>query len=1206
MAKRNQLNSLFKIDAAEGFVRYTNTVKPYHSKLLDVLIEYVYKEDVRVKVTERWNTDIAQYKSAGSNCYMRVINTLTEADEAGNVTAWYIEGHHAEAFKPGDRFLVTYADSTSHMFIVAVAAHVAITFSTDPLITRVQVAEHHKVPVKQATTIQLSVTPEYRVVGAISGENNAFMIDGNAVDQLLPGDQIIVANTGAADIDATVFTVKAAPELGYRLGIGLRNIVGSLDYTPDYEIVGAVPTRVQPLLEHGGPQDVILPGEWIVLGGHASKFTPGGRMRVSDGRTNTVYVVDSVRETTLSSLDVTTTVIPSYVSFSGSDVVTAITVRSTQEIPADVVPQGILQYPVVPEYEIVGNTATSWIVAGTWTEEFTVGATMYVTDNRFTQANKQYVISGVSYTGNTTVIAVTGGVSPYATASGVVRHPAATITTVPVVETIRGNTHRAVNKYEQDYEPTGLTRANRGDLWINPPAAIGDQPVVKQWNGIAWVDQPTVDSIRHFASGVMRLVPRVITQIAEPTGEYPIGAVWLNPFTGVSKRYVVTPRWDNLTQTYTNWIHNYTPTVYAWATDTPVDPKYVTITRAVAQVDDPLADDYGYSNTLTVDTTNRYNQSTVSVIDVKSNQLMFSKSAAIVGVDPELNKWTVNGSMDVYSGETVYVTSSTSTQGIGKYVVSRVVKNGATTDVYVTKRISRLASPDGILSAPVAVSAIPKWVEGTRVRLSSTNQLPSPVVAETPYYFIPVTKPYVLMDTFPRLNDVYTSWYRFSHARTSVYPANASELQGWEYLADTDTLRTSIDSTTAIGMVSPDAYTKYVYTVQLSSTGADDDVGGVVIAWHRDAATGKEYTLSAVRSPGGGDVTGRYTWRLVYNIGQQDAWVVADGTPFIKWGNGKYGATATQSGYTTNTSDGRWSNWPMGTSISVERDGNVFTCRTTNLGSSMYADDAVIVVDLTSDSRLAKFIGPRPVGFVSIGQNRLSFKITAFDAAIQETPAVFALSKVRKPRNYSDYVDVTTLGTGVLTLTQDELYVPGSRVVVKDSYASKNNGSYTVLSETRISPTSARIRVAERLSSTTPKGMAVDGVMWYDADTHLYSSLTERSCKTRSESELFADTRITEFIQFEFSIDQLDDIVSRVEENVPRTLYVNDVGYDAPNDEHGFDGDLMIASTAAMIGSVTQAYAHSMVPIGFDTQYFDVGGIDETVETYAKKYGKRA
>ena len=72
MSKANLINSLFKIDAAEGFVRYTNTVKPYHSKILDVMIEYIYKEDVRVKVTESWNTDIHQEKSAYDNCYYRV------------------------------------------------------------------------------------------------------------------------------------------------------------------------------------------------------------------------------------------------------------------------------------------------------------------------------------------------------------------------------------------------------------------------------------------------------------------------------------------------------------------------------------------------------------------------------------------------------------------------------------------------------------------------------------------------------------------------------------------------------------------------------------------------------------------------------------------------------------------------------------------------------------------------------------------------------------------------------------------------------------------------------------------------------------------------------------------------------------------------------------------------------------------------------
>ena len=42
------------IDPTQGLIDYVNAVKPYHSKILDVLVEYVYTEAITVNVQERW------------------------------------------------------------------------------------------------------------------------------------------------------------------------------------------------------------------------------------------------------------------------------------------------------------------------------------------------------------------------------------------------------------------------------------------------------------------------------------------------------------------------------------------------------------------------------------------------------------------------------------------------------------------------------------------------------------------------------------------------------------------------------------------------------------------------------------------------------------------------------------------------------------------------------------------------------------------------------------------------------------------------------------------------------------------------------------------------------------------------------------------------------------------------------------------------
>ena len=51
----NLVQSLFRIDPTEGLVQYASAVKPYHSKILDVLVEYVYGENINVSMKERWS-----------------------------------------------------------------------------------------------------------------------------------------------------------------------------------------------------------------------------------------------------------------------------------------------------------------------------------------------------------------------------------------------------------------------------------------------------------------------------------------------------------------------------------------------------------------------------------------------------------------------------------------------------------------------------------------------------------------------------------------------------------------------------------------------------------------------------------------------------------------------------------------------------------------------------------------------------------------------------------------------------------------------------------------------------------------------------------------------------------------------------------------------------------------------------------------------
>jgi hypothetical protein len=54
------------INPTQGLVDYVGDVKPYHSKILDVLVEYVYTEQINTTIQEQWGSDMAQAMSTDS------------------------------------------------------------------------------------------------------------------------------------------------------------------------------------------------------------------------------------------------------------------------------------------------------------------------------------------------------------------------------------------------------------------------------------------------------------------------------------------------------------------------------------------------------------------------------------------------------------------------------------------------------------------------------------------------------------------------------------------------------------------------------------------------------------------------------------------------------------------------------------------------------------------------------------------------------------------------------------------------------------------------------------------------------------------------------------------------------------------------------------------------------------------------------------
>lgn len=98
--------------------------------------------------------------------------------------------------------------------------------------------------------------------------------------------------------------------------------------------------------------------------------------------------------------------------------------------------------------------------------------------------------------------------------------------------------------------------------------------------------------------------------------------------------------------------------------------------------------------------------------------------------------------------------------------------------------------------------------------------------------------------------DIYDKWQRISHSNTLKFPASETEANGgWAYNADTDSVNTTVNSSTMIGLISPDQFDSYVFDTLIKSTAADNDSVGLCAAFKR--VGDREHTVTVMMSAGG-------------------------------------------------------------------------------------------------------------------------------------------------------------------------------------------------------------------------------------------------------------------------------------------------------------------------------------------------------------------
>lgn len=209
----------------------------------------------------------------------------------------------------------------------------------------------------------------------------------------------------------------------------------------------------------------------------------------------------------------------------------------------------------------------------------------------------------------------------------------------------------------------------------------------------------------------------------------------------------------------------------------------------------------------------------------------------------------------------------------------------------------------------------------------------------------------------PTLQDVFNTWDRFSHDTSATQPANPTEMAAWGYNSGSNTVSSTVNSTTVTGFYSPEAWDNFTLDANIASASSDDDIIFLVAGFVVDD-NGREHTLTVYRQ-GTGLAAGLGNYGIIYNLGQTDQAVLTDGSSLA------------------NTGSSTW-NLMGSTRLKVEKRGTIITATTAQFGGTTLDGTTTISFDLSTNANTQKFAGSVKYGYGALSQDNATFSNIVF------------------------------------------------------------------------------------------------------------------------------------------------------------------------------------------------------------------------------------
>jgi len=286
-------------------------------------------------------------------------------------------------------------------------------------------------------------------------------------------------------------------------------------------------------------------------------------------------------------------------------------------------------------------------------------------------------------------------------------------------------------------------------------------------------------------------------------------------------------------------------------------------------------------------------------------------------------------------------------------------------------------------------------------------------------------------DPPPTRQQIFDTWGRFSHDSSNNFPADASDLNAFTYNSSLDRIECTTNLARLTGFYSPSGYSQYDFGVTVTASGGDNDTIGALIGFYKDPDTGKEHSLSVLRSMQGTLSGGGY--QIWYNHLQSDAELVFDGN---------------------SLAPGLAGDWQGNKSrIKVTRDvGDVFTVSVSQFTTNATHTDADLDPTTEHTFKLSDyswgnvFAGLSPYGYCNHSQGGAAWEDTEFRVFGEldmgdYIAAYFDSFRITKGNRYTTFLDAAN--SNVETLYEWELDpIEKSNIAVNAENTKNSNAKY--------------------------------------------------------------------------------------------------------------------------------------------------------------------